>query len=452
MRILNHWFRQFLEENNKRVENNYTNLVSQSDSISDGINHLPITRLYRSLISEAMANAQNINSYTQSAGHPMLVYGIQYYERILAGMEDNQTGFADYVKITAGATAAIQMTISYYANSESIKNVLIVGMSYYLFMSCCKQNRIETMVICSESGLCPSFLELCEKIKTNKKSLVILTQPANPSGEMYSEKELGLIVKECKHNNCVLLLDLCQYDEIFNLPNDCNITKVVRRYAAESHTVIINSFSKTRAIAGARIGYVITQDKLLAEYIDYCNEMLYFNHALGYENAIIADMFYRTVLRMPKEKQKKVIRNYRNIVLQTVGVPCYQRVFKNIFHSENLLEDAQSFKANLEENRSTILHNYQYCVDTMRMLAGVKISDLSGGYNFCIQIPIGCTEKEVVSRLTSRIGSNILSQKDFCFPAKKDAKFLWIRISGAIEKDRFAKYITKLKEEIILWN
>lgn len=451
MRKLNHWFREFLNENCQRVETNYSNLVSQNDSISDGINHLPMSKLYRRLICEAMENAENINSYTQSAGHPLLVYGIQYYERMMAGMDDGQSGFADYVRITVGATAAIQMTISYYANMDYIKSTLLVGMSYYLFMKCCQQHELEVKMVCSEGGLIPSVDELCRQIRNNKNSLVVLTQPANPSGEMYSEDELIIIFHECKDNNCVLLLDICQYDDIFIDANKCNINKIIRNSEAESNIVIINSISKTRAIAGARIGYVICQDSLLADYIDYCNEMFYFNHALGYENALIADLFYRALLKMPVDTHKRITRNFRNIILQTAGVPCYQRVFKDILHSKTVMDDALQFKSDLEKNRNTVLFNYKYCLDNLS-LENLNVSTLSGGYNFCIKIPKQDNEKDMVLRLANKIGSNMLSQKDFCYPSSNDMNYIWIRISAAMESQRFITYIDKLKEELESWN
>lgn len=440
------WFKRFIEENTNKSEINYTDLVSQRDSISDGINHLAIPKVYRNLICEAMKNADNINSYTQSEGHPLLVYGLQYYERRLAGAEADKDGFADYVRITSGATAAIQMCISYYANTYEAKKALIIGMSYYLFNKACEQQGIETEFICNDNGLCPEINTLCKKIEENRESLVILTQPANPTGELYSEENLIKIINVCKACGCILLLDLCQYDEMIMGSDFLNVNKIIYDADAGGNVWIINSISKIRAIAGARIGYIVTQDELFADYIRYCNEMFCFNHALGYENAIFTDIFYRTVLRVGEGQIKKTIRDFRNIALQTVGVACYQRVFKDILHSKMLMEEAIGFKKDIEDNMKIINDNYSFCIDQLSGIEGVEISELKGGYNFCISIPNKGDERLTIKMLSERAGTNLLSQKDFCCPADNSAERIWIRISSAMESERFQAYILKMKE------
>ena len=58
----------------------------------------------------------------------------------------------------------------------------------------------------------------------------------------------------------------------------------------------------------------------------------------------------------------------------------------------------------------------------------------------------------MVLRLANKIGSNMLSQKDFCYPSSNDMNYIWIRISAAMESQRFITYIDKLKEELESWN
>ena len=445
---LNSWFERFIEENNNKSEINYTDLVSQKDSISDGINHLAIPKIYRRLICEAIKNSDNINGYTQSEGHPLLVYGLQYYERMLAGLEADEDGFADYVRITAGATAAIQMSISYYANTYEFKKALIIGMSYYLFDKACEQQGIEKEILCDANGLCPRTNMLCKRIEENKGALVILTQPANPTGELYSEEDLKMILSSCKESGCILLLDLCQYDEMIMGEDFLNVNKTIYKANAGENVWIINSISKIRAIAGARMGYIVTQDEFFADYIRYCNEMFCFNHALGYENAVFTDIFYRIVLRAGERLKKKIIRNFRNIALQTVGVTCYQRVFKDILHSETLMEEAADFKKDIDNNMKIINNNYRFCIDNLSRIEGVEISELKGGYNFCVSIPKRGDEKSTIKKLSERAGTNLLSQKDFCYPADDSSDRIWIRIISALELERFQAYIIKIKEWI----
>ena len=443
---MNFWYKDFLSYR-ERKEVKCNEEISLRYNISDGINHLPMPELYRVMISQSIIYANNISGYTQSAGHPLLVRGIQYYERVLAGLKEDDDGFADYVRITAGASAAIQMCISFYANKGHTNRVLISGMSYYLFMKSCIQNGLDYEVICSENGLLPLAQDLCAKISRFPGSLIILTLPANPTGEIYKKDELASILYTCRDNDCMVILDTCQYDELIGDNNFLNINELIKNLKVQYYVIVIGSFSKIRNLAGARIGYVITQISLLADYIEYCNEMIYFNHPIGFENAIITDLFYRTILRTSGEMQKIHIKKFRNIILQTVGMQCYQDVFKAILRSNTLGEDASNLKNDILANMLIVNNNYKYCKEQLDKRL-FRISKLDGGYNFCIRIPfIGdVSEEEYVRKLSLELGTGILSQEAFGLPHKRGEKYLWIRISAAIAEEQFKPYITKLEK------
>lgn len=445
---LHPWFQEFLTQNRQKDDWNYTSLISMSDSVSDGINHLPAPTLYRRMVSDAISHTTLVNGYTQSAGHPLLVYGLMYYERVLAGENASEEGFAKYVRITAGASAAIQMVLSYYANTRQDGAVLLCGMSYYLFRKSCLQNGLTPRVLCRDGGLLPDAESVCAAMRSRPGACVVITCPANPTGEVYAAPELERILAVGRETNCLMLLDLCQYDELVMGSGTWNPGACVCRARAQAQTVLISSFSKIRAIAGARIGYLVTQNEELSDYAEYCSEMLYFNHTLGYEYAIAADLFYRTILRLPPERHKAVIRDFRNIILQTAGVSCFQTVFRPILRSETLLQEAEAFRRELLETCRVVNENYQYCRDTLLPDEGFSVSRLDGGYNFCVRIPLlpGEREEACKRRLSSAMGTGILSQEAFCLPASEDADRIWIRLSAAMAPERFQSYIQKLKE------
>ena len=300
------WYEAFKKEEEQAKAIDYSRLISQRDSISDGINHLPIPSLYRTMIAQCLFNSDRFNGYTQSAGHPLLVYGIQYYERFLANVPK---GYADHICITVGATAAIQMIIQYLFAIQKTKEILLAGMSYYLFEKIAVQSKIEIHTILPTKGCFPTSRQLCDEISKKSHSLVVLTQPSNPSGELYSESDLAEVIKECRNHNSILLLDICQLDEILEEENFLNYGKIIAKEKASDYVIIVNSLSKTRSLAGARIGYVITNDIHLHNYICYCNELLYFNHPLGYEYPLMMDLAYRMVLRTDKKNLSKLIES-----------------------------------------------------------------------------------------------------------------------------------------------
>lgn len=421
-------------------------MVSQRYGISDGINHLPVSSLYREMAMRAIGNDNRINGYTSSSGHPLLTYGLQMYERQLAGCNAASDEFAKFVLVTVGATSAIHSFMMYHSNIQKYKKVNIAGMNYYLFEKCCDIYNFEKVLSIDKGRCMPSAKKLCSDIYDNKESIVILTQPANPSGELYSENEIRSIIKSVVDTNSILLLDICQMDELLGEAHFINVQRIIFEESAANSVVIVNSFSKTRSIAGARIGYIITEDQKLAKFIAYYNEMFYFNHSLGFENGIIIDLLYRTLLRNPQGNRKAIIRSYRNLLLLTVGIDVFKRDFKDILSNENIMKEAESFKEQICNNYKVIYQNYNYC---SQFVDDLSITNLMSGYNFCVKLPKKTeeTEEEFASVITNRIKSRILTQGHFCCPIEKNADWIWMRISAALPKDVFEHHMKLLFEK-----
>ena len=91
-----------------------------------------------------------------------------------------------------------------------------------------------------------------EKYITNKTKLIFINNPSNPTGAIYSKKELEDIVDICFENNIYILADeiyekIC-YDEDF-----VSIASISDK--AKDITITINGFSKSAAMTGLRLGY-----------------------------------------------------------------------------------------------------------------------------------------------------------------------------------------------------
>jgi aspartate aminotransferase len=91
-----------------------------------------------------------------------------------------------------------------------------------------------------------------EKYITPKTKLIFINNPSNPTGAVYSKKELEDIVDICFKNNIYILADeiyekIC-YDEDF-----ISIASISDK--AKDITVTINGFSKSAAMTGLRLGY-----------------------------------------------------------------------------------------------------------------------------------------------------------------------------------------------------
>ena len=88
---------------------------------------------------------------------------------------------------------------------------------------------------------------------TNKTKAVLLNNPVNPTGAVWSLEDLRTIAKIAKQNNLWVIADEI-YDEI--LFDDYKVHCFAGLSAMKERTILINGFSKTYAMPGLRLGYL----------------------------------------------------------------------------------------------------------------------------------------------------------------------------------------------------
>ena len=90
------------------------------------------------------------------------------------------------------------------------------------------------------------------KYITNKTKLIIINNPSNPTGSIYTKEELSEIVDICSKNGIYILAD-----EIYEkICFDNNFTSVASiSPIAKDITITINGFAKSAAMTGLRLGY-----------------------------------------------------------------------------------------------------------------------------------------------------------------------------------------------------
>lgn len=101
--------------------------------------------------------------------------------------------------------------------------------------------------------------EITEKLKKYPFSIVIITNPNNPNGKLFSVNQVRQIADLCKDTKLLI-------DESFIELSDSEQSFVpfLKDY---QNVVILRSFTKSFAIPGIRLGYCITGDAVFAQKI-----------------------------------------------------------------------------------------------------------------------------------------------------------------------------------------
>ncbi|MEN6524661.1 MAG: pyridoxal phosphate-dependent aminotransferase [Anaerolineaceae bacterium] len=99
-----------------------------------------------------------------------------------------------------------------------------------------------------------------EKAITDKTKVIIINSPANPTGAVISKEDLRGIADLVIKHNLIALTDEVYRDILF----EGEFASITDFEDVRDHCIVINSFSKTYAMTGWRIGYAIAPRHIAA--------------------------------------------------------------------------------------------------------------------------------------------------------------------------------------------
>lgn len=116
----------------------------------------------------------------------------------------------------------------------------------------------EGKVIPANANSADEFVIDVEKKITSRTKMVIFSTPCNPTGEIYNERALKKLAEIAKENNVLIVSDEPYHKIIFDQAKHVSLGK----FGLEN-IAVINSFSKTYAMSGWRIGYIIAENYIV---------------------------------------------------------------------------------------------------------------------------------------------------------------------------------------------
>ena len=106
---------------------------------------------------------------------------------------------------------------------------------------------------------------------TPKTKCIILNNPSNPTGMMYSREELEAIAKVCVEKDIYVISDEIYYRLAYD--NREFVSFAALSEEAKERTLLINGVSKSYALTGWRIGYVAANPKVakvISNFLSHC--------------------------------------------------------------------------------------------------------------------------------------------------------------------------------------
>ena len=166
---------------------------------------------------------------------------------------------ADEVIVTAGSGVSLFVSM---AGTVNPGEEVIVLEPYFMAYS----NLIEYLgarevgvALGEEEGYRLDLEALKEEVTPNTK-MIVLCNPNNPSGTVYTRDELAGIAEVAQENDLLVLSDEVYNEFVWDGREHVSIASLP---GMKERTIISNSFSKTFAMTGWRLGYVLA-DKSIA--------------------------------------------------------------------------------------------------------------------------------------------------------------------------------------------
>ena len=251
----NLWLAQVAPETQEKAAPDETDLSTGSPPFS-------VHHAVKEAIETDVRNRNHLG-YPEANGDKVLREAIAAFDREHIGAPYGP----DDVVITYGAMQALSNVIGVVARPGD--EVLLPTPYWFQFPFIVRLNGAVPKDIPTFPGnnfkLTPKLLH---DAITPRSRLLILTNPNNPTGAVYSREELADLVEVLKlHTDLVVASD-----EVYNLlfpgtsgheaaPSLCSFPEIARR------VVVVNSLAKNFAMSGLRVGYAATTDESRVDLI-----------------------------------------------------------------------------------------------------------------------------------------------------------------------------------------
>lgn len=156
------------------------------------------------------------------------------------------------VLTTNGSDMAIRYLLEIFC--EKGKKVVTVSPSFEMYRVNCLLLGLEHVPVNYETDMTIDVSKLLNAID-NDTDIVVLLNPNNPIGNVYTDDEVGLIIKKANENNAVVIID-----EAYYYFYDKSFLKNVLKY---NNVVVLRTFSKLFSLAACRLGIIISNNDII---------------------------------------------------------------------------------------------------------------------------------------------------------------------------------------------
>jgi len=251
----------------------------------------------------AVKNADiKILAYSKSEGDLVLRQKISEYYRTF-----NVLVSSSEIIVTSGASEALLFSIGSIMDPND--EIIIPEPFYANYNGFSVANGVKIVPIFSsiDDNFSLPNIEEFENLITDKTKAILICNPNNPTGYVYSKEELKILIKIVKKHNLFLIVDEVYREFTYD---GTSHTSVMEFDEISENAIVIDSVSKRYSMCGARIGCIISKNK------EFLNTAMKFAQA-RLSPPSLAQIASTAALDTGKDYFEKIIEEYnkRRVVL-----------------------------------------------------------------------------------------------------------------------------------------
>lgn len=427
-------------------------------TLSSGINHLPAPAVLKESIGREFSEDRFYTSYTDHCGSKLFLSTVYYELRELTKDRGPRIHPGKNISRTIGGTGALSSVIGYLGSSGWVKKALVLGLNYSLFTLWYEKYGIAYRTVKSrdESRILPTVEEALAAVSEYAPDMIILTQPTNPSGEAYTAHELRVLVNEAIKRDIWFLLD--DVPNLYNVQDTLlpNVFEVVEQGEYPEKLIYVNSFSKSRSMAGLRFGYAVTNEEI-RNNLYRLNDELYWSPQHVASCALSKDVLFRLISKRVKgldeaSKERtmgRMLRQYAHLLQVMSPYADDMSRFEDNFayvkgERSSLLEEFKHYEKQLEGIYRAYSGNWARAVSVLGPYMKRSIPSVHG-FNHCFLVDAKVGEGDFCVGVFEDTGIDFYTQAVFDDHDDLSRGQFFVRMSCALNPVLFDAGLARLE-------
>ena len=170
----------------------------------------------------------------------------------------------DDIITTVGASEALSFTMNSICDPGD--EVIIPEPFYANYNGFAQASDVKVIPVTSkiEDNFALPSIELFEKKINNRTKAILICNPCNPTGYVYSKEEIINIANLAKKNDLFIIVDEVYREFIYS---DLKHFSILEDETFFDNAILIDSTSKRYSLCGARIGFIVSKN---SKFIETC--------------------------------------------------------------------------------------------------------------------------------------------------------------------------------------